>query len=66
MFSFLKGLVAGAILSFVVSAVIGHTGSTGGVADVHHFVIRGFSFYWSWVLFVVGTGVAFALFLMME
>jgi hypothetical protein len=66
MFAFLKAAVLGAILAFVVSSAIGHAGSTGGMANVHHFVIQNVGFYWSWVLFVVGTGLAFAIFLMME
>ena len=66
MYAFLKALIAGAVLSFVVSTVIGHTGSTGGVANVHHFVVHGFGFYWSWVLFLAAGGLAFVIFLMME
>jgi hypothetical protein len=66
MFAFLKALILGGVLSFVVSAAIGHAGSTGGIANIHHFVIQGFGFYWSWVLFVAATGLAFVILLMME
>jgi hypothetical protein len=66
MFAFLKAIVVGAIFSFVLSALIGHAGSTGGLANIHHFVIQGFSFHWSWVLFVAGSGLAFVIFLMLE
>nr|WP_166176244.1 hypothetical protein [Altererythrobacter segetis] len=66
MFAFLKAIVLGAILSGVISAVVGHAGGTGGAASVHHFVIEGFGFYWSWVLFVGGTLLAFAIFMMLE
>jgi len=41
-------------------------GSTGGVLNVRHFVIEGFGFYWSWLLFVAATFLAFAILLMME
>jgi hypothetical protein len=66
MFAFLKALVVGAILSFVLSALIGYAGGTGGVANIHHFVIEGFGFRWSWVLFIAGTALAFVIFLLME
>jgi hypothetical protein len=66
MFAFLKAAVLGAILAGVVSLVIGHAGGTGGILNVRHFVIEGFGFYWSWMLFVGGTLLAFAIFLMME
>jgi hypothetical protein len=66
MFAFLKGAVFGAILAGIVSAVIGHMASTGGVLHVRHFVIEGFGFYWSWLLFVAATFLSFAILLMME
>jgi hypothetical protein len=66
MFAFLKAIVLGAVLSFVVSLGIGHAGSTGGMVNVRHFDIEGFGFYWSWVLFLVGAGLAFVILLMME
>ena len=66
MFAFLKAVVLGAIFALVVSAVVGHAGGTGGVLNVRHFVIEGFGFHWSWMLFVGGTGLAFVIFLTME
>jgi hypothetical protein len=66
MFALLKAAILGAILSFVVSMAIGHAGSTGGVANIHHYTIETFQFYWSWVLFLVGTGLAFAILIMMD
>ena len=66
MFAFLTAVVLGVILSGVISLIVGHAGGTGGVANVRHFVIEGFGFYWSWVLFVGGTLLAFVIFLMME
>jgi hypothetical protein len=66
MFEFLKALVLGAILSFVVSAAIGHAGSTGGLAHIHHYTLNGFHLYWSWVLFVAATALAFVILIMMD
>ena len=66
MIAFLKAAVLGVILAGVVSAVIGHMGGTGGVLNVRHFVIQGFGFYWSWMLFVGATGLAFGILLLMD
>jgi hypothetical protein len=66
MFAFFKAVVLGAILSAVVSAVVGHLASTGGALNVHHFVIHGFGFYWSWVVFLAGAVLAFAILLMLD
>lgn len=66
MFAFLKAAVLGAILAAVVSAVIGHTGGTGGVLHVRPYVIEGFGFYWSWMLFIAATVLAFAILLMLD
>ena len=66
MFAFFKAVILGAIFSFVISLVVGHMDSTGGILNVHHYAIQGFKFYWSWVLFLVGGGLAFVILLMME
>jgi hypothetical protein len=66
MFAFLKAVVLGAFLAFIVSLFIGSSGSTGGMLDVRHVMVREVGFYWSWALFVVGTGLSFGLFLMMD
>ena len=60
MFAFLKAIVLGAIFGFVISALIGHGGSDGGILNVRHVSLDGFKFYWSWMLFLLGTGLAFA------
>lgn len=66
MFAFLKAVVLGAILSFVVSGAIGHAGSTGGLANIHHYLLNGYHLYWSWVLFVAASALAFAILIMMD
>ena len=66
MFAFFKAAILGAIFSFVISMVVGHAGGTGGAASVHPYVIEGFKFYWSWVLFVAGAALAFAILLMLD
>jgi hypothetical protein len=66
MFAFFKSVGLGAILAFVVAGLIGHGGGTGGILNVRHVAIEGFKFYWSWMLFVAGTGLAFGIFMLME
>lgn len=66
MWELLKSIVFGAILAFIVSLFIGSGGSTGGILNVRHYVIEGVGFYWSWMLFLVGTGLSFGLMLMMK
>jgi hypothetical protein len=66
MFAFLKGVVVGLVLAFVVAGLIGHAGGTGGILHVRHMAIQGFRFYWSWALFVFGTGLGWFIFLLLE
>lgn len=66
MFAFLKALVLGAALALVVSLFIGSGGSSGGLLNVREVVVQDFGFYWSWALFVIGTGLSFGVFLLME
>lgn len=66
MFAFLKALVLGAVLALVVSLFIGSGGGTGGLLNVRHVVTDQVSFYWSWAVFVIGTGLSFGVFLLME
>jgi hypothetical protein len=64
--SFIKGLVPGALLTWVVCMVIGSNRSKGGFLQIHPVDIQGLDFYWSWPLFVAATGLAWAIFWMME
>jgi hypothetical protein len=66
MIALLKAIVLGLVLAFVVSLFIGSGGSSGGLLNVYDVAIQGHHFYWSWPLFVVGTGLAFGLFLLLE
>lgn len=66
MFSFLKAIVLGIFLAFLVSLFIGSGGSTGGLLNVKHVTVSTYGFYWSWPLFVVGTALAFGIFLLMD
>ena len=37
---------------------LGRAHSTGGWLHIQHYFIQEQGFYWSWVLFVIGTGLA--------
>jgi hypothetical protein len=65
-FAFLKAVALGIFLALVVSLFIGSGGSTGGMLNVRLVAIEGFQFYWSWALFLIGTGLSFGIFLLMS
>ena len=66
MFAFLKALALGIFLALIVSLFIGSGGSSGGMLNVRLVAIEGLEFYWSWALFLIGTGLSFGIFLMMD
>ena len=66
MFAFLKAAALGIFLAFIVSLFIGSGGSSGGMLNVRLVTIEGVQFYWSWALFLIGTGLSFGIFLLMD
>ena len=66
MFAFLKAIVLGIFLALLVSLFIGSAGSSGGMLHVFQVNFEGYTFYWSWPLFLVGTGLSFGIFMMMD
>jgi hypothetical protein len=66
MFAFFKAVALGIFLAVIVSLFIGSGGSSGGMLNVRLVDIEGFQFYWSWALFLIGTGLSFGIFMMME
>jgi len=64
--TFLKGLIPGFLLTWVVSLIIGSNGSQGGMLSIQHTYIEGHSFYWSWPLFIAAPALSWALFAMMD
>jgi hypothetical protein len=66
MFAFFKAVALGIFLAVLVSLFIGSGGSSGGLLNVRSVTIEGYQFYWSWALFLIGTGLSFALFLLMD
>ena len=74
MISLFKGLIPAIALTWVVSVVMGSSGSKGGFLFIHQMHIASISalstpsiyFYWSWPLFIASTGLGFFIFKMMD
>lgn len=64
--AFVKALLPGAILTWIVTYIIGSNGSSGGFLNIFETAIMGHEFYWSWPLFIAGTGLSWAIFWMLE
>jgi hypothetical protein len=66
MFAFFKSVAIGIFLALLVSLFIGSGGSSGGLLSVKSVTFEGYHFYWSWALFLIGTGLSFAIFMMVD
>jgi len=72
MIAMLKAIPFGIFLTLVVALFIGSGGSSGGMLHVFPFDVEvaeislDLRLYWSWTLFLGGTGLAFAILLMMD
>ncbi len=66
MFSFLKAVFLGAILTFFVAGIIGSTGSSGAFLTIKPIILEGRSIYWSWPMFLAGTGLSWVILALME
>jgi hypothetical protein len=64
--SFLKALFPGSLASWLLATIIGSQGLRGGVMAIQRIYVDQYDFYWSWPVFMGVTGLAWALFLMME
>jgi hypothetical protein len=58
---FLKALGFGAILCGCVALVIGSQGSAGGQLQIHLMAVGDYALYWSWPLFLSGTGLSWGM-----
>lgn len=50
--SLMKALAPSTILTLIVAAIVGSTGSAGNFLTLEHARIGGYSFYWSWPFFL--------------
>ncbi|WP_395332929.1 hypothetical protein WBP06_06285 [Novosphingobium sp. BL-8H] len=62
----IKALIPAFLLTWVVSLVIGSQGSSGGMLAITHTFYQGHELYWSWPLFLGATGLAWAIFSLLE
>lgn len=66
MIALFKALIPGAVLTGIVSLLIGSGGSTGGILNIFHFAVQHHQVYWSWPLFLAATGLSWAILWMLE
>lgn len=64
--SLIKALLAGGILTFVVSETIHAGNSRGGYLNIGEFQLAGHYVHWSWPLFVVAAGGIWGILLLMR
>lgn len=62
----LKAIAAGLLLTGCVALVIGAQGASGGMLAVAPMAIGSVSIYWSWPLFLIGTGLSYGFVLLMR
>jgi hypothetical protein len=60
--NFLKALIPGSLLTWIVSSLIGRSGGRGGMLEIHRIVIEGHAIAWSWPLFIAAVGLAWLMF----
>lgn len=71
MIAFIKAIPFGILLTVLVALFMGSGGATGGMLNIFSVdvdypdLMLDFTFYWSWMLFLGGTGLAFVFMLMM-
>jgi hypothetical protein len=63
---FIKALIPGGVLTWVIALILGSNHSKGGWLDIYRVSPGGIDFYWSWPLFVATTCIAWAIFAMMD
>lgn len=60
----LKAMVLAAVLTGCVAIVIGSQGTSGGQLAIHPMNVGAMKLYWSWPLFLAGTGLNWGLLLL--
>lgn len=66
MIAFIKALVPGSLLTWIVCLFIGSAGSSGGFLHIHYLTVGDYSLFWSWPLFSAGTLLAWFILSMLE
>lgn len=57
----LKAFGLGIVLTIVVAVVVGSQGSSGGALAVHKMVLGDYRVFWSWPLFLAGSGLSWGI-----
>jgi hypothetical protein len=66
MIAFVKGLVPGILLTWIVCSLVGATGSSGGMLHIFQGEVDRHTIYFSWPLFFGSTGLAWLIFTLLE
>lgn len=66
MISMFKAIPLGVILTLIVCLLVGSGGSDGGHLNIFNFTVEGYRIFWSWRMFLAGTGLCWALIFMMD
>ena len=59
--SFIKALFPGTLVTLIVAGLFGSNHSTGAFLHITREAAQGHTFYWSWVLFIAMTGLAWSI-----
>ena len=62
----LKAMLIAAVVTGCVAIVVGTQGSTGGQLKVHPLTIHDVRVFWSWPLFLAGSGLSWGLILLQK
>lgn len=65
MIALIKAIPFGIFLTVLVALFIGSGGGTGGTLAIRQVEVMDIELYWSWYLFLGGTGLTWVLLLMM-
>ena len=57
----IKAVPLGFILSFVIALIVGSQGSRGGQLMIYRAEIYQYEMWWSWPVFIFGTGLAWGI-----
>lgn len=60
----IKAMGLSALLTGCVALVIGSQGTSGGSLAIYAISFDGFRFFWSWPLFICGSGLSWGLMLL--
>jgi len=62
----LKAMLIAAVVTGCIAIVIGTQGSSGGQLRIHSMMIQDFKVFWSWPLFLAGSGLSWGLILLQK